>query len=35
MMRRGIHRILVMEGKRLLGIASASDFVRAVAERRA
>jgi CBS domain-containing protein len=35
MMRRGIHRILVMEGKRLLGIASASDFVRAVAEHRA
>ncbi|HEY7471271.1 MAG TPA: CBS domain-containing protein [Gemmatimonadota bacterium] len=34
MMRRGIHRVLVMEGKRLLGIASASDFVRAVAEHR-
>lgn len=30
--RLGIHRVLVMEGKRLLGIASASDFVRAIAE---
>jgi CBS domain-containing protein len=34
MTRRGIHRVLVMEGRRLLGIASASDFVRAVAEHR-
>lgn len=34
MTRRGIHRVLVMEGMRLLGIASASDFVRAVAEHR-
>ena len=31
---RGIHRVLVMDGMRLLGIASASDFVRAVAEHR-
>lgn len=34
MTRRGIHRVLVMDGMRLLGIASASDFVRAVAEHR-
>ncbi|HUP01427.1 MAG TPA: CBS domain-containing protein [Gemmatimonadota bacterium] len=34
MMRHGIHRVLVMEGSRLLGIASSSDFVRAIAERR-
>ena len=34
MTRRGIHRVLVMDGKRRLGIASASDFVRAVAEHR-
>jgi CBS domain-containing protein len=34
MTTRGIHRVLVMEGMRLLGIASASDFVRAVAEHR-
>lgn len=34
MTRRGIHRVLVMDGKRLVGIASASDFVRAVAEHR-
>ncbi len=34
MVTRGIHRVLVMEGTRLLGIASASDFVRAVAEHR-
>lgn len=35
MARRGIHRVLVMEGARLLGIATASDFVRAVAQHRA
>jgi CBS domain-containing protein len=34
MTRRGIHRVLVMDGMRLLGITSASDFVRAVAEHR-
>ena len=34
MATRGIHRVLVMDGMRLLGIASASDFVRAVAEHR-
>lgn len=34
MTTRGIHRVLVMDGMRLLGIASASDFVRAVAEHR-
>ena len=34
MMRRGIHRVLVMDGMQLLGIASASDFVRAIAEHR-
>ena len=34
MVTRGIHRVLVMDGMRLLGIASASDFVRAVAEHR-
>ena len=32
--RRGIHRVLVMDGSRLVGIASASDFVRAVAQHR-
>lgn len=35
MTHRGIHRVLVMEEGRLLGIASAIDFVRAVAEHRA
>lgn len=35
MSRGGIHRILVMEGRRLLGIATASDFVHAVARHRA
>ena len=34
MTTRGIHRVLVMDRMRLLGIVSASDFVRAVAERR-
>ena len=31
MMRHGIHRVLVMEGDELVGIASASDIVQAVA----
>ena len=35
MARRGIHRVLVMEGAQMLGIATASDFVRAVAQHRA
>lgn len=35
MSRSRIHRILVMEGGRLLGIATAFDFVRAVAKHRA
>jgi CBS domain-containing protein len=35
MTERGIHRVLVMEGGQLFGIATSSDFVRAVAERRA
>lgn len=35
MSRHAIHRVLVMDGKRLLGIVSASDFVRAVASHRA
>jgi CBS domain-containing protein len=34
MTRRGIHRVLVMEDGRLLGIVTSSDFVRAVSERR-
>jgi CBS domain-containing protein len=34
MVLRGIHRVLVMEGGRLLGIVTSSDFVRAVSERR-
>ncbi|HET6638676.1 MAG TPA: CBS domain-containing protein [Gemmatimonadota bacterium] len=34
MTRRGIHRVLVMDGMRLVGIASATDFVRAVAQHR-
>jgi CBS domain-containing protein len=34
MTRRGIHRVLVMEGKQLHGVVAASDFVRAVGERR-
>ena len=32
--KRGIHRLLVMDGPRLAGIVSASDFVRAVAQHR-
>lgn len=32
MIESGVHRILVMEGERLLGIVSAIDVVRAVAE---
>lgn len=34
MLERGIHRVLVMEGDRLVGIVTATDIVRAVAERR-
>lgn len=34
MLEAGIHRVLVMEGERLLGIVSTMDIVRAVAERR-
>ena len=35
MIRRGIHRVLVMEGGQLFGIVTSYDFVRAVAERQA
>lgn len=31
MLRRGIHRVLVMQDDELLGIVSAMDIVRAVA----
>jgi CBS domain-containing protein len=31
MTRQGIHRVLVLEGDELIGIASAMDIVRAVA----
>ena len=31
MTRHGIHRVLVLEGDELIGIASAMDMVRAVA----
>ncbi len=34
MLEKGIHRVLVMEDRRLLGIVSSMDVVRAVAERR-
>lgn len=34
MKRAGVHRVLVMEGRRLAGIVSASDVVRALAEHR-
>lgn len=34
MLETGVHRILVMEGDRLLGIVSTTDIVRAVAEGR-
>lgn len=34
MLRRKIHRALVMEGERLVGILTTTDIVRAVAERR-
>ncbi|MDX1660609.1 MAG: CBS domain-containing protein [Gemmatimonadota bacterium] len=34
MLEAGIHRVLVMEDSRLLGIVSSMDIVRAVAERR-
>lgn len=34
MLRTGVHRILVMEGERLEGLVTTTDFVRAVAERR-
>ena len=34
MKRAGIHRVLVMEGRKLAGIVSASDIVRALAEHR-
>jgi CBS domain-containing protein len=34
MVRRKIHRALVMEGERLVGILTTTDIVRAVAERR-
>jgi CBS domain-containing protein len=34
MMRRGIHRVLVMNGSRLLGIVSTMDVVKAVADGR-
>lgn len=33
MLDAGVHRVLVMEGERLLGVATSTDFVRAVAER--
>ncbi len=33
MLRRKIHRVLVMEGEKLLGILTTTDIVRAVAER--
>jgi CBS domain-containing protein len=33
MQKRGIHRVLVMEGRRLLGIVSALDIARAVSEK--
>lgn len=31
MLRLGIHRVLVMEGKRLLGVVSTTDILRAMA----
>lgn len=34
MLRRQIHRVLVMDDQKLVGIVAASDIVRAVAERR-
>lgn len=34
LLRTGVHRILVMEGERLEGLVTTTDFVRAVAERR-
>ncbi len=34
MLRRKIHRVLVMEGGKLVGILTTTDIVRAVAERR-
>lgn len=34
MMRVGIHRLLVVDGSRLIGVATTSDFMRAVAEGR-
>ncbi len=34
MIEAGVHRVLVMNGRELLGILSATDVVRAVAESR-
>jgi CBS domain-containing protein len=34
MMRAGVHRLLVLDGPRLLGIVTATDIVRAVADHR-
>lgn len=34
MIRAGVHRLVVMDGKRLVGIVSSMDIVRAVAQRR-
>jgi CBS domain-containing protein len=34
LLRAGVHRVLVVDGRRLLGILTTTDFVRAVAEER-
>jgi CBS domain-containing protein len=34
MIRAGIHRLLVTEGDRLVGLVSSTDFVRAIARKK-